>query len=97
MADLSNDELKALLEQRLDALKSGANTEPKDIDNESVEFLLKTLALPSDFAPLAQQVFELAPRTKVVWLHLAECTGCSESFLRICSLISSHLNTTKPL
>ena len=91
MADLSNDELKALLEQRLDALKSSANTEPKDIDNESVEFLLKTLALPSDFAPLAQQVFELAPRTKVVWLHLAECTGCSESFLRTAAPNLAHL------
>ena len=85
MADLSNDDLKALLEQRLATLegdKSGANTEPKSIEAENVSFLLKTLALPSDFAPLAQRIFELSPRIKLVWLHLAECTGCTESFLR---------------
>ncbi len=85
MADLSNDELKALLERRLAALendKSGANTEPKDIDIKIVESLLKNLALPSDFLPLAHRVLELSPRLKVVWLHLAECTGCTESFVR---------------
>lgn len=82
MADLTNDDLRALLQRRVGELESGANAEFKDIDSECVAFLLKTLALPSDFAPLAQRVFELTPRTKVVWLHLAECTGCSESFIR---------------
>ena len=82
MADLTNDDLKMVLEKRLHALENSPKAEFKAISSEVVAFLLKTLALPSDFAPLAQRVFELAPRTKVVWLHLAECTGCSESFLR---------------
>lgn len=82
MPDLNNDELKTLLEKRVKELEENPNAELKSIDSESVAFLLKTLALPSDFMPLAQRVLELAPRTKLVWLHLAECTGCSESFLR---------------
>ena len=85
MADLTNEELKALLEKRLAQLEQNAHKEEKNIDEKNVAFLLKNLALPSDFAPLAQRIFELAPRTKVVWLHLAECTGCSESFLRTSS------------
>lgn len=85
MADLSNEELKGLLEARLNELEKGTKGELKSIDSANVAFLLKTLALPSDFADLAQRVLELAPRTKLVWLHLAECTGCSESFLRTAS------------
>lgn len=40
------------------------------------------LALPSTFAPLTAKAAELADRVPVVWLHMAECTGCSESLLR---------------
>lgn len=83
MADLTNEELKAILEKRLEYLQNNPQkTEPKSINAENLQFLLKTLALPSDFAPLAQSVLELAPRPKVIWLHFAECTGCSESLFR---------------
>ncbi|RDU64109.1 hydrogenase small subunit [Helicobacter sp. MIT 14-3879] len=41
-----------------------------------------TLALPSSFIPLTARAAELAGRLPVVWLHMAECTGCSESLLR---------------
>ncbi len=40
------------------------------------------LALPASFAPLTAKAAELANRLPVVWLHMAECTGCSESLLR---------------
>lgn len=40
------------------------------------------LALPATFAPLTAKAAELANRLPVVWLHMAECTGCSESLLR---------------
>ncbi|MDR1911742.1 MAG: hydrogenase small subunit [Helicobacteraceae bacterium] len=41
------------------------------------------LSLPLSFAPLVAQAAELAAgRIPVVWLHMAECTGCSESLLR---------------
>lgn len=41
-----------------------------------------TLALPSSFVPLTARAAELASKIPVVWLHMAECTGCSESLLR---------------
>ncbi|RDU74035.1 Ni/Fe hydrogenase [Helicobacter anseris] len=41
-----------------------------------------TLALPSTFAPLTAKAAEVANRLPVIWLHMAECTGCSESLLR---------------
>ncbi len=40
------------------------------------------LSLPSSFTPLMAQAAELSDRLPVVWLHMAECTGCSESLLR---------------
>jgi quinone-reactive Ni/Fe-hydrogenase small subunit len=40
------------------------------------------LSLPSSFTPLVAQAAELSDRLPVVWLHMAECTGCSESLLR---------------
>ncbi|PAF46648.1 Ni/Fe hydrogenase [Helicobacter sp. 12S02634-8] len=41
-----------------------------------------TLALPASFAPLTAKAAEIANRVPVIWLHMAECTGCSESLLR---------------
>lgn len=40
------------------------------------------LSLPPRFAPLTAQAAEMLNRIPVVWLHMAECTGCSESFIR---------------
>lgn len=40
------------------------------------------LALPASFAPSVAKAAEMADRLPVVWLHMAECTGCSESLLR---------------
>lgn len=40
------------------------------------------LSLPSSFTPLIAKAAELTDRIPVVWLHMAECTGCSESLLR---------------
>lgn len=41
-----------------------------------------TLMLPSFFEPIVAEAAELTDRLPVVWLHMAECTGCSESLLR---------------
>nr|MBC8178291.1 twin-arginine translocation signal domain-containing protein [Candidatus Desulfacyla euxinica] len=45
--------------------------------------LTATMGLSSSFIPKVAEVFA-APRQRppVVWLHLAECTGCSEAALR---------------
>ena len=46
-------------------------------------FLTATLGLSSSFIPKVAEVFAApAQRTPVIWLHFAECTGCSESVLR---------------
>ncbi|TET72796.1 MAG: twin-arginine translocation signal domain-containing protein [Candidatus Aminicenantes bacterium] len=46
-------------------------------------FLTATMGLSSSFVPKVAEVFA-APkqRTPVIWLHFAECTGCSEALLR---------------
>jgi len=41
-----------------------------------------TLGLPASFAPVVAEAAEVSDRLPVVWLHLAECTGCSESLIR---------------
>lgn len=40
------------------------------------------LSLPASFIPLTARAAEVANRTPVIWLHMAECTGCSEALLR---------------
>lgn len=40
------------------------------------------LMLPPMFKPMVARAAENFSRLPVVWLHFAECTGCSESFLR---------------
>ena len=55
------------------------------------------LALPSNFTPLIAKAAEVADRLPVIWLHMAECTGCTESLLRsanpsIDSLIFDHIS-----
>ena len=55
------------------------------------------LALPAQFTPLFAEVAKLADRIPLIWLHMAECTGCSESFIRsdeptVDSLIFDHIS-----
>ena len=46
-------------------------------------FLTATMGLSSSFVPKVAEVFAApAQRPPVIWLHFAECTGCSEAFLR---------------
>lgn len=40
------------------------------------------MALPASMTPVVARAAELSDRLPVIWLHLAECTGCSESLLR---------------
>lgn len=41
-----------------------------------------TLMLPPVFTKRVARAAEIAPRIPVIWLHFAECTGCTESLLR---------------
>ena len=46
-------------------------------------FLTATMGLSSSFVPKVAEVFAApAQRPPVIWLHFAECTGCSEAVLR---------------
>jgi [NiFe] hydrogenase small subunit len=46
-------------------------------------YLTATVGLSSSFVPKVADVFAApAQRTPVIWLHLGECTGCTESVLR---------------
>ncbi len=46
-------------------------------------FLTATMGLSSSFVPRVAEVFAAPPqRPPVIYLHLAECTGCSEALLR---------------
>ncbi|QYH12701.1 hydrogenase small subunit [Campylobacter jejuni] len=82
MAKLSNEELKNILENRIKKLENSTLKEDKVINEESVKILARHLSLGNEIPALAQRFFQIAPKTKLVWLHLCECTGCSESLLR---------------
>lgn len=82
MAKLSNEELKNILEGRIKKLENSILKEDKVINEESVKILARHLSLGNEIPVLAQRFFQIAPKTKLVWLHLCECTGCSESLLR---------------
>ena len=45
-------------------------------------FITAALMLPPVFRPMVARAAENFGRLPVVWLHFAECTGCSEAFLR---------------
>ncbi|MBF7043671.1 hydrogenase small subunit [Campylobacter volucris] len=78
---LSNEELQKILEQKI-ALLEKENKEEKNINLEAVSAIVKILALPNEFIPLAHRYFQLHTPPSLIWLHLSECTGCSESLLR---------------
>lgn len=55
------------------------------------------LGLASTFIPTVAKAVELADRLPIIWLHMAECTGCTESLLRsgeptIDTLIFDHIS-----
>ena len=45
-------------------------------------FMATVLGLPMSFAPQIAEAVQNPKRPTVLWLQLAECTGCTESFIR---------------
>lgn len=82
MTKLSNEELKSILENRIAEFEKSKLKDEKIINEESVKILAKHLSLGNELPQLAQRFFQIAPKSKLVWLHLCECTGCTESLLR---------------
>lgn len=77
----NKEELKQILEAKIAKLKL-EKKQSKAMDEKSVEKIVKNLSLGNDFIPLVASYFSLHERPSLIWLHLCECTGCSESLLR---------------
>jgi len=89
------DALYSKAKERISVLSSLPSTKEDSIEQmleqrgiERREFMAwaatitTMLALPSQFTPLFAEVAKLADRIPLIWLHMAECTGCSESLIR---------------
>jgi len=62
-------------------------------------FVTAALMLPPAFESRVAKAAAIKERTPIIWLHMAECTGCSESFLRtqnpdIATLIFDQVSLT---
>ena len=100
----AKDRIKSLSE--LPSMRDEENTIEKMLEKSGVsrrEFMkwaagiTAMLALPVQFTPLFAEVAKLADRVPLVWLHMAECTGCSEAFLfsdepTVDALIFDHIS-----
>ncbi|QIZ78829.1 hydrogenase small subunit [Ferrimonas lipolytica] len=93
------DELKAqapLKEKSLDTRMEQDGVSRRDFMKWSAT-TAAALGLPLQFAPMVAEAAEIADRVPLIWLHLAECTGCSESLIRadtpsIDALIFDHVS-----
>jgi len=105
-----NDALMKQMKERIEALKKLPGVGEKSIKEVLEEngftrrdflkwsaAMAAMLGLPASFAPVVAEAAEVSDRLPVVWLHLAECTGCSESLIRtdaptIDDLIFNYIN-----
>ncbi|RAX58442.1 hypothetical protein CCZ01_03225 [Helicobacter monodelphidis] len=76
------------LQQRLESLKLQGNKQQKSIslrDEKSQKWIaenLKLLSIPKESLETTTEILETLEDIKIVWLHMEECSGCSESILR---------------
>ncbi len=105
-----NDALMKQMKERIEALKKlpgvGSKSLKEVLEEKGISrrdflkwsaALAASLSLPASFAPVVAEAAEVSNRLPVVWLHLAECTGCSESLIRtdaptIDDLIFNYIN-----
>ncbi|WP_053827947.1 hydrogenase small subunit [Helicobacter heilmannii] len=110
MPDLSNTLFKSISERLEGLMPLAAHNADKNIYEEMEKngierrdfikwagAMTASFALPASFNPLTAKAVEVANRLPVIWLHMAECTGCSESLLRsedpsIDSVIFDYIN-----
>ncbi len=92
----SDESLKNIFSKRLEELKKlpridESKSIPSIMDEEGISrrdfmkwagAMTAFLGLSSTFTPTVAKAAELADRLPVIWLHMAECTGCSESLIR---------------
>ncbi len=108
--DASYDALYASFKQRIEQLSKMPRIKEDSSIEQAIEenfnrrdfmkwagMMTALLSLPSTFTPLVADAVKVADRLPIVWLHMAECTGCSESLLRtaeptIDSLIFNYIS-----
>jgi len=109
--DTTYDTLHKEFKERIDKLKELPQMDRKHSIEEIIEengfsrrdfmkwagAITAMLSLPSTFTPLMAEAVKVADRLPIIWLHMAECTGCTESLLRsanpsIDSLIFNHVS-----
>ena len=74
-------ELPSTKDESIEKMLEGKGFERRDFMKWAAG-VTAVLALPSQFTPLFAEAAKLADRVPLVWLHMAECTGCSESLIR---------------
>ena len=77
-------ELPSSKEESIEEMLEGKGFERRDFMKWAAG-ITAMLALPAQFTPLFAEAAKLADRVPLVWLHMAECTGCSESLIRSAS------------
>lgn len=110
MSHQNTDPRYQLAQQRLEQLAAAPDVAGSSLSKRAAtagisrrDFMKWSLAmtaamgLPASFAPLTARAAELTDKIPVIWLHMAECTGCSESLIRtdaptIDTLIFDHLS-----
>jgi quinone-reactive Ni/Fe-hydrogenase small subunit len=94
--NMKNSNLMKKLSSRLDELATLPQLDNKKSISQLIEekgfsrrdfmswagSMTAVMMLPASFTPLVAKAAELSDRLPLVWLHMAECTGCSESLLR---------------
>ena len=84
MAALQKEEIEAKLQNRLKSLSH--TTKSTMLQDDSTKAWLKDqlslISVPKTMLDTCVEILEYMGDLKVVWLHLQECTGCSESLLR---------------
>ncbi|TLD80557.1 Ni/Fe hydrogenase [Helicobacter sp. MIT 05-5293] len=54
-----------------------------DTNQEWVAQICTLIGIPKEGVEICKEILLRKPPMKLVWLHMAECTGCSESLLRL--------------
>ncbi len=94
--DTSYEALYSAFEERIEQLKKLPKMDENNSIEKTIEAhgfsrrdfmkwagaFTAMLALPSNFTPLMAEAVKVADRLPIIWLHMAECTGCTESLLR---------------
>lgn len=82
---MKTQDLEGLLLGQLEKIRSSDLKDTKNISEESLKNIFRYLSLPNELLVPAKELLEIKPKTRIIWLHLCECTGCTESLLRSAS------------